>query len=179
MEGWGYDPLPAHVEPPESPVSTPERWKDFPLILNTGAKQPMFWHSQGRQLPSLRSLNTEPIAEMHIATATKLGIKKDDYIWIETVRGKLRMKVTLNELTHEKVVTIPHGWWLPEAPGPDHGVFEVCSNVLVDDDLDSCDVVLGSSPLKAMLCRISKAEAPVRTVTERWKEASAHAVAAE
>ena len=171
MEEWGYDPLPAHVEPPESPVSTPERWKDFPLILNTGAKQPMFWHSQGRQLPSLRSLNAEPIAEMHIATATKLGIKKDDYIWIETVRGKLRMKVTLNELTHEKVVTIPHGWWLPEAPGPDHGVFEVCSNVLVDDDLDNCDVVLGSSPLKAMLCRVSKAEAPVRTVTERWKEA--------
>jgi hypothetical protein len=50
---------------------------------------------------------------------------------------------------------------------------------LVDDDLDSCDIALGSSPLKAMLCRISKAEAPVRTVTERWKEASAHAVAAE
>ncbi|MEA2968678.1 MAG: hypothetical protein QOE78_1939, partial [Alphaproteobacteria bacterium] len=186
MEEWGYDPLPAHVEPPESPVSTPDRWKDYPLILNTGAKQPMFWHSQGRQLPALRSLNTEPFAEMHIDTAAKLGIKKDDYIWIETVRGKLRMRVTLNNLTHEKVVTIPHGWWLPEAPGPDHGVFEVCSNVLVDDDLDNCDIALGSSPLKAMLCRISRAEAPARTVTARWKDAIAtphdatvHGVAAE
>jgi anaerobic selenocysteine-containing dehydrogenase len=179
MEEWGYDPLPVHVEPPESPISTPDRWKDYPLILNTGAKQPMFWHSQGRQLPALRSLNTEPIAEMHVATAAKLGIKKDDYIWIETVRGKLRMKVTVNELTHEKVVTIPHGWWLPEAPGPDHGVFEVCSNVLVDDALETCDVVLGSSPLKAMLCRISKAEAPARTVTERWTESLQPLQAAE
>ena len=89
------------------------------------------------------------------------------------MRGKLRMKVTLNDLTHEKVVTIPHGWWLPEAPGPDHGVFEVCSNVLVDDDLDTCDVALGSSALKAMICRVSKAEAPERTVTQRWKDAQA------
>ena len=74
----------------------------------------MFWHSQGRQLKTLRSLNTEPLAEMHKATAAKLGIRQNDYIWIETVRGKLRMKVTLNELTHEKVVTIPHGWWIAQ-----------------------------------------------------------------
>jgi anaerobic selenocysteine-containing dehydrogenase len=179
MEEWGYDPLPAHVEPPESPVSTPDVYKDFPLILNTGAKQPMFWHSQGRQLKALRSLNTEPIAEMHTETAKTLGIKKDDYIWIETRRGKLRMKVSVNEQTHEKVVTIPHGWWLPEEPGPEHGVFEVCSNVLVDDALDNCDVVLGSSPLKAMLCRVSKAEAPARTVTQRWNESLTRMDAAE
>jgi len=139
----------------------------------------MYWHSQGRQLKALRSLNTEPLAEMHSATAAKLGIKKDDYIWIETVRGKLRMKVLLNEATHEKVVTIPHGWWLPEAPGPDHGVFEVCSNVLVDDAIENCDVVLGSSPLKAMLCRVSRAQAPARTVTERWKDSQLASVAAE
>ena len=94
MEEWGYDPLPAHVEPPESPISTPERWKDYPLILNTGAKQPMYWHSQGRQLPSLRSLNPSRSARCTSKTAADLGIKKDDYVWIETVRGKLRMKVT-------------------------------------------------------------------------------------
>jgi hypothetical protein len=83
------------------------------------------------------------------------------------------MRVTLSDFTHEKVVSIPHGWWLPEAPGPDHGVFEVCSNVLVDDTIENCDVVLGSSPLKAMLCRIYKAEAPTRTVTQRWTDAMA------
>ena len=41
----------------------------------------------------------------------------------------------------------------------------MCSNVLVDDDPDNCDMALGSSPLKGLLCRISKAEAPERTVT--------------
>ena len=45
--------------------------------------------------------------------------------------------------------------------------------VLIDDDPDNCDVVLGSSPLKGLLCRIYKAKAPERTVTERWNEAMA------
>lgn len=179
MKDWGYDPLPTHVEPPESPIRTPERYRDYPLILNTGAKQPMYWHSQGRQLKALRSLSPEPLAEIHVKTAERFGIKKNDYVWIETVRGKLRMKVNLTDQCHEKVVTIPHGWWLPEAPGPDHGVFEVCSNVLVDDDPENCDVALGSSPLKAMLCRIACAEPPARSVTQRWMESTSPMVPAE
>jgi hypothetical protein len=30
-----------------------------------------------------------------------------------------------------------------------------------------------------MLCRVSRAEAPARTITQRWKESLAHSVAAE
>ncbi|MBW2434141.1 MAG: molybdopterin-dependent oxidoreductase, partial [Deltaproteobacteria bacterium] len=33
LEQWGYDPLPQYREPPESPYSTPERFKDYPYIL--------------------------------------------------------------------------------------------------------------------------------------------------
>ena len=47
MKDWGYDPLPSHVEPAESPVNTPERYRDYPLLLITGAKQTMYYHSQG------------------------------------------------------------------------------------------------------------------------------------
>lgn len=171
MEDWGYDPLPNHVEPPESPVSTPERFAEYPLILNTGAKQPMYWHSQGRQLPSLRNLSPEPLAEINTKTAEALGIKKGDYVWIETVRGRLRMKASVHDRIHEGAVSIPHGWWLPEADPPYHAVFEVCSNVLTDDDPDNCDVALGSSPLKGLLCRLKKAEPPKQTPTDRWREA--------
>ena len=160
MEEWGYDPLPDHVEPPESPVSTPERYRDYPLILNTGAKQPMYWHSQGRQLRSLRRLNPEPLVELHEDTAAALGIARGAYCWIETVRGRLRMKANPTRRTHPKVVSVPHGWWLPEAAAPDYGVFEVCSNVLTDDDPDNCDVALGSSPLKGLLCRVAPADPP-------------------
>ena len=160
MEDWGYDPLPDHVEPPESPVSTPARYEDYPLILNTGAKQPMYWHSQGRQLRSLRRLSPEPLVEINDETAAALGIRRGDYCWIETVRGRLRMKANPHKRTHPKVVSVPHGWWLPEAEAPEYGVFEVCSNVLTDDDPDNCDIALGSSPLKGLLCRVYLADPP-------------------
>lgn len=166
MEEWGYDPLPCHIEPHESPISMPERYKDYPLILNTGAKQPMYWHSQGRQLKSLRRLNPEPLVEINTKTAEAHGVKKGDYVWIETVRGRLRMRAHVNNDIQEKVISIPHGWWLPEEPGPEHGVLEVCSNVLLDDSIESCDVVLGSSTLKGLLARIFKAKPPASTVTE-------------
>jgi len=157
MEGWGYDPLPVHVEPPESPVRTPEIHRDYPLILITGAKQTMYYHSQGRQVPSLRELVPEPTLEMHTDTARALGLAAGDRAWIETVRGRLCLKVRTHERIHPKVVAVPHGWWLPERPGPDHGVFDVCANVLTDDRIEVCDVAYGSSPLKGLLCRVVRA----------------------
>jgi anaerobic selenocysteine-containing dehydrogenase len=158
MRDWGYDPLPSHVEPPESPVSTPERYKDFPLVLITGAKQPMYMHSQSRQIESIRRLAPEPLLEIHTDTAQSLNIREGDFAWIETARGRLSMRAHLHERIHANVVAIPHGWWKPEEPGPLHGIFETCSNILTDDDPDLCDLSFGSSPLKGLLCRVYKAD---------------------
>jgi anaerobic selenocysteine-containing dehydrogenase len=158
MKEWGYDPLPGHVEPPESPVRTPELYKEFPLILITGAKQPMYMHSQSRQIDSIRRLAPEPLLEIHPKTARPLGLKDGEFAWIETPRGRLRMKAHFSERIHEKVVAIPHGWWRPEEPGPAHGIFENCSNILTDENPDLCDPTFGSSPLKGLLCRVYKDE---------------------
>lgn len=158
MKDWGYDPLPSHVEPAEGPVSTPERYRDYPLLLITGAKQAQYYHSQGRQIPSLRKLAPEPLLEMHADTAAALGIRAGEFAWVETVRGRLRLKVHTHERMHPKIVAIPHGWWLPEQPGPGHGVMEVCANVLTDDDPENCDIAFGGSPLKGLLCRVYRSE---------------------
>jgi len=154
MKDWGYDPLPAHVEPAESAANAPGLVKDYPLLLITGAKQAMYYHSQGRQIPALRRLAPEPLLEMHVDTAAALGIAAGKFAWVETVRGKLRLKVRTHDRIHPKVVAVPHGWWLPERPGPDHGLFEVCANVLTDDDPENCDQAFGGSPLKGLLCRV-------------------------
>jgi thiosulfate reductase / polysulfide reductase chain A len=158
MRDWGYDPLPNHVEPPESPLRTPEVYEKFPFILITGAKQPMYMHSQSRQLDSIRRLAPEPLLEIHKRAAASLGIAEGDFAWIETPRGRLGMRAHLHERIHEKVVAIPHAWWRPEEDGPLHGVFENCSNMLTDDDPELCDLSFGSSPLKGILCRVYKAE---------------------
>jgi anaerobic selenocysteine-containing dehydrogenase len=107
----------------------------------------------------LRRLSPEPILEIHPKTALPLGIADHDFAWIETPRGRLRMRAHLHERIHENVVAIPHGWWLPEEPGPLHGIYETCSNVLTNDDPELCDVAFGSSPLKGLLCRVFKAQA--------------------
>lgn len=158
MRDWGYDPLPNHVEPPESPVRTPDLYEKFPLILITGSKQPMYMHSQSRQLESIRRLAPDPILEIHQRTAASLTIGEGEFAWIETPRGRLRMRAHLHDRIHEKVVAIPHGWWKPEEQGPFHGVFENCSNMLTDDNPELCDLSFGSSPLKGILCRVYKAE---------------------
>ena len=158
MKEWGYDPLPAHVEPAESPISTPERYKEYPLLLLTGVKQPMYYHSHGRQIPSLRELAPEPMIEMHGDTARDLGIEAGKFAWVETVRGRLRARVRLRDKMHPKIVMVPHGWWLPEQPGPEHGALEVCANVLTDDDPEHCDLAFGGSPLKGLLCRVVLAQ---------------------
>ena len=157
MKDWGYDPLPAHVEPVESPLSTPERYAEFPLLLITGAKQTQYYHSQGRQIAALRAVAPEPLLEMHGATAAAAGLAAGDYAWVETVRGRMRLKVRTRDTMHPKVVSVPHGWWLPEQPGPDHRAMEVCVNVLTDDDPESCDPAFGGSPLKGLLCRVTSA----------------------
>lgn len=158
MKDWGYDPLPAHVEPVESPVSTPELCGDYPLLLITGVKQAIYYHSQGRQIPSLRKLAPEPRLEIHSETAAGLGVASGDYAWVETPRGRLRLKAQTHDKMHPKVVTVPHGWWLPERAGADYAALEFCANVLTDDDPESCDVAFGGSPLKGLLCRVYRAE---------------------
>ncbi|MFW9958283.1 MAG: molybdopterin-dependent oxidoreductase [Candidatus Odinarchaeota archaeon] len=36
LEGYGHDPLPFHEEPVESPISQPETYKEYPLIMISG-----------------------------------------------------------------------------------------------------------------------------------------------
>jgi anaerobic selenocysteine-containing dehydrogenase len=122
----------------------------------------MYWHSMGRQVPSLRRLQPEPLLEIHPDTARKHGLVDKGYAWIETRRGRLRMRVRCARRTHPDVASVPHGWWLPEWPGPEHGIYEVCSNVLTDDDPENCDIALGSSPLKGLLCKVYPADPPER-----------------
>jgi thiosulfate reductase / polysulfide reductase chain A len=169
LEKWGYDPLPSHVEPGDSPLRTPDLFAKFPLILNTGVRQPMYWNSNGHPLPILRGLQPEPLLEIHPETAAKFGLKNHEKAWVETRHGRLCLRTRYSERTHPKVVSVPHGWWLPEESDPLHGILTVCSNVLTGNDPSDCDVVLGSSPLKALLCRVYPAIHRVAPPTVRKK----------
>ncbi len=154
LEEWGYPPLPVYEEPAESPVSTPGLHQLYPLILNTGVRTPTYWNSNGHPLSTLRRLNPEPLLEIHPETAAARGLADKEMAWVVTRHGRMRLRVKLSDRTRADTVSVPHGWWLPDAEGPDFGIFQTCSNVLLGNDPADCDPILGSSPLKALLCDV-------------------------
>ena len=143
MESNGYDPLPFHEDPPESPSGSPETAGDFPVILTTGARYPVFVHTQHRNIESLRKFFPEPLMEIHPETAAEYGITDGTLTNIETKRGSLKIKAELTTGILPGVVHISHGWK------------EADCNLLTDDM--KRDPVSGFPALKSMLCRISRA----------------------
>lgn len=155
MERLGYDPLPSYCEPGESPYSTPELAREYPLVLTTGGRVPYYFHSQYRQIPALRSKQPNPLVQIHPETASQLGIKNGDWVWIETPRGKIKQVAELFEGMDKDLVTVQASWYYPELPGPDHGLWESNANVLTSND-PPFDPAIGATALRSLLCRICK-----------------------
>ena len=75
LEAMECPAIASYVEPPASPVSTPELFEEYPLILTTGARNWGYFHSEGRQIPHLRRVQPEPICRIHPDDAKKYGIE--------------------------------------------------------------------------------------------------------
>lgn len=138
----GQSPLPTFHEPPESPLSSPELFQEYPLILTTGARQLEFIHTQLRNISSLRKRLSEPFAEINSKTAKEYHLSHGEMAVVETKRGRIEIKVKVTEDILPGVVSIPHGW--------------AQANVNLLTDETPADPVIGYPALKALLCRIKK-----------------------
>jgi len=123
FEEWNLDPLPYYEEPRESPVNTPELWKKYPLILASGRRSSVFFHSEHRMIPWLREIEPDPIIEINTQTAKELGIENDEWVYIENERGRAKARAKVTSTSHPRVVTAAHGWWLPETEGKEPNLF--------------------------------------------------------
>ena len=139
----GYDPIPVHREPSQSPVSNPKLAKEYPLILVTGVRLPQYTHWQMRNIPQLRKLAPDPIAEVNPATAKKYGVADGDMIIVETTGGQIKVKASLTKDLMPGVVSLTHGW---------EG--ELNANVLTK--LEPTDPVTGYAEFRNIACRIKK-----------------------
>ncbi len=156
LEKIGVSPLPEYREPPISPVSTPGLYNNYPLILTAGAKSMYFFHSEGRQIKSLRARNPEPIVEINPITAQKFNIGENENIWIETSQGRVKMKAKFFKGIADDVISAPHAWWFPEDEPPEYGWKKSSINLLFGRTEKDPDI--GSEPLRSTLCRIYPAE---------------------
>lgn len=146
----GISPLPVFSEPTESPVDSPELRKDFPLILTTGGRNLVYYHSSHRNIKSLHEKSPDPELQIHPDTAQSLGVEEGEWVFLVSPRGKVEIKIKYYEDIHPQVVHSPHGYWY----GVENGWQRVNINMLTDDQM-LCPVT-ASVPIKALLCRIEK-----------------------
>jgi len=94
------DPLPLWYEPYEQRLAEPER---FPLSAVTQRPMAMYhsWHSQNAWLRQILGWNRLYINR---ATAERLELKDDDWVWIESPWGKVKAQLRLMEGVNESTV---------------------------------------------------------------------------
>jgi anaerobic selenocysteine-containing dehydrogenase len=156
----GFDPLPDYTEPADSPYTKRDLASRYPLVLTTGARPPVFYHSQHRNNYLQRQLYPHPEVEINNETAEKFRVKHGDWVWIESRTGRIRMKAKVTPGILPGVVSLAHGWWqgCRELGLPGYGWDGANANMLVSGDAH--DEALGVPAPRSQLCTIYQAEAP-------------------
>jgi anaerobic selenocysteine-containing dehydrogenase len=78
-------------------------------------------------------------------------------MWIETRRGRIRQKAKVTAGIDPRVIHVEHGWWFPEEPAPDYGVWRSNANLLTDNQ-PPYDPAMGTYQLRALLCRVARTD---------------------
>jgi anaerobic selenocysteine-containing dehydrogenase len=158
FSGAGYDPLPCHSEPAESPLSTPELARDYPLVL-TSFRLLQFVDQQHRNIPRLRNEVHEPFVEIHPETAGGLRVLDGEWVNVETVAGKIRLKAKYNAALDPRVVCAPYGWWQTCSelglPGYDP-LSPTGANINLVIPNTHIDPISASVPHRSRMCRVTK-----------------------
>ena len=105
----------------------------------------------------MREKHPDPYTDINPEDAKPLGIKHGDWIYIETLRGRIKQRANVTDKMLKGVVNVQPSWWFPEKPAayPSlHGVFESNANVLCPDDPDTLDPLTGGWQSRALLCKV-------------------------
>ncbi|MFC2001061.1 molybdopterin-dependent oxidoreductase [Chloroflexota bacterium] len=145
LKDMGFDPLPSYREPTESPVSRPDLAREYPLIITTGGRVPVFRHSEFRNEPRLREIVPDLRMMINPKTASDLGIKDGDQVVVESPRGSMEVTAYLTYGIDPRVVQVPSHWWGK-------------NNVNLVMDNENCAPIVGGTQLRCQLCRVKKVE---------------------
>ena len=151
LEKYGYDGLPVYVEPTEGPLGSPELYKKYPLVFNSGARLQSAFRSQHLNIPGLLKLQPKPQVLIHPADAQARGIENGDRVWVESPRGRVGFwaKVTDDVMTGQVEVNVGGG-----SPIHAEGWREANTNYLTD--YENRDPISGFPVYKALLCEVKK-----------------------
>ncbi|QOS68854.1 molybdopterin-dependent oxidoreductase [Eggerthella guodeyinii] len=154
MPEAGYE-LPSWEPAPETELANPSISNEWPFLMTTGRRIPVYFHSEHRQLPWCRELWPVPRVEINPVDAQALSIEQGDWVWIESPRAKVRQVVDLYYGIEPGVINCEHQWWFPELHEAKKG-FDLCNiNCLVEGE--NQDPVCGASNLRAYHVKVYKA----------------------
>ena len=153
LQRYGYDGLPVYVEPTEGPLASPEVYKKYPLVLNTGARLQSAFRSQHLNIPGLLKLQPKPQVLIHPVDAGVRGISDGGRVWVESPRGKVGVwaKVTDEVMTGQVELNVGGG-------SPIQAEAWRGANANFVTDLENRDPISGFPVYKALLCDVKKRE---------------------
>ncbi|UWG98397.1 molybdopterin-dependent oxidoreductase [Dehalobacter sp. DCM] len=151
------DPLPYYQEPKFSAVSRPDMAKDYPMTMTTGARRFTSFHSEHRQIKTLREIHPWPTVEINSKTAEAKGITEGSWVYVENPWGRAKLNAHLTPTLIEDVVSMDHGWWYPEKGEEDmFDVWDCNINNLIPNK-ENGKLGFGTH-FKCMPCTIYRAE---------------------
>ena len=139
-------PLPTYTAPFEGPADASEPAAEYPLILTTGWRQPVYRHTENRENPLLREIAPRPGLLIHPDTAGRLGISEGDPVIVETATGSATLFAVLTLGIHPDVVQATPGW-------------RGKANINRVTPWDRFAEGIGSVPMRGILCRVRKGSA--------------------
>jgi anaerobic selenocysteine-containing dehydrogenase len=118
--------------------------REFPFVLNTGARNPIYYHSRYHNITRFRKAFPTVEMEMNPADAQRMGINNSERVRVISEIGtvEVRVKIVNEAQILPGFVEIPHGW-------QDGNV-----NLVTPDDIN--DPISGFPLLKAVPVRIEK-----------------------
>lgn len=156
FQQFGEDPLPYYEEPQLSPVSTPEEFKKYPLVLTTGARTYCYFHSEGKQIPYLREMNPDPLIEINPKDALAFGVVDGQWVEVENPFGKIVLKAKVSQIVKQGVVHAQHGFWFPEADPEEPVLYDVWRSNINELIPHRYIGKLGfGAPFKCIICKVS------------------------
>jgi anaerobic selenocysteine-containing dehydrogenase len=150
LEKYGYSGVPRYEESEETPVSSPELLKKYPLILGTGPFKPDM-KSCLRGIPSFMEKYPYPVVQINESDAAERRIQTGDEVMIKTPRGSIIMRAFVTDKIMQGYVYAPVG-----GGGPIGTDEWKRANVNTLTDFEQFDAISGFPNYKSLLCQVKK-----------------------
>ena len=150
--------------------------------MMTNGRLPFFHHGTLRNVAWTREIYPVPEVWIHPEAAEKCGVSDNDWVWVESLRGKVRGVACVTSGINSGSVYMER-FWNPETMGTETGGWQEMNVSVLAGSEPPYNDVFGTWTLRGYLVKVYKADGPpegVWTDPESFKpwlpQPSAHTV---